>query len=462
MQNLVTRRVIKVNKTIFRSAWLFVLTLAISSNLYAQYTQFELDPNKGDSKWEGSNGKIYTLSGKVGIGTSNPARMLDVTGGSNKYIRLTSEGGTQYANAVAGLELRRVLSVGQGPELSGGQNLTWDLVNQGIFKIRRNTSTLFMLDQNAGQFGTETKQLTLNVLGKVVYTDKHNRMGGGSLVLHYWTQHTKRIDCNQIESNRDIGMLINWRSDNNIRMAQSGDVGIGADVSTEVYTDIGAKLGVSSDSWQLKLLNDSRSWNIGVSNDNWVVGEGKLVFSNEDSSGDALMVMTRQNRVGIGTTTPSRTLEVDGTTRTTVLEITGGADLAEPFEVASEQAAQPGTIVVIDPQNAGQLKMATSAYDKTVAGIVSGAGNVRPGMVMGQDGSIASGEHPVALSGRVYAKVDASYGAIQPGDLLTTSDTPGHAMKVSDHSQALGAIIGKAMTALEDGQGLVLVLVGLQ
>ncbi|MEO0331986.1 MAG: hypothetical protein AAF223_09910 [Bacteroidota bacterium] len=245
-------------------------------------------------------------------------------------------------------------------------------------------------------------------------------------------------------------------------MVENGDVGIGLIGHTANHSAIGAKLGVNSDSWQLKLLNDSRSWNIGVSNDDWAVGEGKLVFSNEDSSGEALMVMTWQNRVGIGTTTPSRTLEVDGTTRTTVLEVTGGADLAEPFEVASEQAAQPGTIVVIDPQNAGQLKMATAAYDKTVAGIISGAGNIKPGMVMGQDGSIASGEHPVALSGRVYAKVDASYGAIQPGDLLTTSNTPGYAMKVGNPSRALGAIIGKAMTGLEDGQGLVLVLVGLQ
>ena len=136
--------------------------------------------------------------------------------------------------------------------------------------------------------------------------------------------------------------------------------------------------------------------------------------------------------------------------------------MAEPFEVNGESAIQAGMIVAIDPANAGQLKVATSAYDKTVAGIVSGAGDIQPGMVMGQDGSIASGEHPVALTGRVYAKVDARYGAIQPGDLLTTSDTPGHAMRVSDSSQAQGAIIGKAMTALEEGQGLVLVLVSLQ
>jgi hypothetical protein len=97
-----------------------------------------------------------------------------------------------------------------------------------------------------------------------------------------------------------------------------------------------------------------------------------------------------------------------------------------------------------------------------VAGIVSGAGGIKPGLLMGQEGSIANGEHPVALSGRVYCSVDASNGPIEPGDFLTTSDTPGHAMKVTNHAQAQGAIIGKAMTGLKDGKGLVLVLVTLQ
>ena len=68
----------------------------------------------------------------------------------------------------------------------------------------------------------------------------------------------------------------------------------------------------------------------------------------------------------------------------------------------------------------------------------------------------------VALSGRVYALADASGGAIEPGDLLTTSETPGHCMKATDHAKAQGAIIGKAMSSLNDGKGMVLVLVSLQ
>jgi hypothetical protein len=123
---------------------------------------------------------------------------------------------------------------------------------------------------------------------------------------------------------------------------------------------------------------------------------------------------------------------------------------------------EAGMAVSIDPASPGKLTLSTTAYDRRVAGIISGAGGVKPGMVMSQEGTLADGKHPVALSGRVYCWVDASQGAIEPGDLLTTSSTPGHAMKVADAAKAQGAIIGKAMTGLKQGKGLVLVLVTLQ
>ena len=84
-------------------------------------------------------------------------------------------------------------------------------------------------------------------------------------------------------------------------------------------------------------------------------------------------------------------------------------------------------------------------------------------MVLKDEGSpTADGDHPVALTGRVWAQCDAQYGPIAPGDLLTTSDTPGHAMLARDHARRQGAVLGKAMTSLADGAGLVLVLVTLQ
>jgi hypothetical protein len=109
----------------------------------------------------------------------------------------------------------------------------------------------------------------------------------------------------------------------------------------------------------------------------------------------------------------------------------------------------------------GKLCQSTKAYDKRVAGIVSGAGNLKPGMVLGKVAE--EGDRlPIALMGKVYCKVDADFGAIEVGDLLTTSNTPGHAMKASDPAKAFGAVIGKALEKLETGRGLIPVLVTLQ
>ena len=151
-----------------------------------------------------------------------------------------------------------------------------------------------------------------------------------------------------------------------------------------------------------------------------------------------------------------------GTTQVGVLQITGGADLAEPFEIIGAESIEPGMVVAIDPEHAGQLRVSGRAYDRTVAGCVSGANGINPGLTMQQQGSVAEGSLPVALSGRVYCWADATSGPIEPGDLLTTADTPGHAMRVADYAQAQGAILGKAMSALAEGRGLVLVLVALQ
>ena len=150
---------------------------------------------------------------------------------------------------------------------------------------------------------------------------------------------------------------------------------------------------------------------------------------------------------------------------TPVLEITGGADLSESFDIrgfGKVPAPVSGMVVSINPDEPGKLVVSATAYDRKVAGIISGAGGVKPGMIMGQEGTEAHGSSPVALTGRVYCYVDTANGAIQPGDLLTTSDSPGHAMKVTDYPKAQGAIIGKAMTGLSEGKGLVLVLVTLE
>ena len=133
-----------------------------------------------------------------------------------------------------------------------------------------------------------------------------------------------------------------------------------------------------------------------------------------------------------------------------------GADLAEEF--ASRADVEPGSVVVaLGPD---EVAVADQACDPRVVGVASGAGNLRSALRL----ATRPGEErvPVALAGRVYCKADSEHGAIGLGDLLTTSPTAGHAMRVADPGRAAGAITGKALAGLDHGRGLVPVLLTLR
>jgi hypothetical protein len=146
------------------------------------------------------------------------------------------------------------------------------------------------------------------------------------------------------------------------------------------------------------------------------------------------------------------------------VEVTGdirltNADCAEDFDVSGVVTVEPGTVMVLGHE--GALSESHQAYDKRVAGVISGAGDYKPGIVLDKR-QTAGNRQPVALLGKVFCKVDAQFGAIAVGDLLTTSSTPGHAMKVSDPLKAFGSVIGKALRPLIEGQGLIPILIALQ
>jgi len=146
------------------------------------------------------------------------------------------------------------------------------------------------------------------------------------------------------------------------------------------------------------------------------------------------------------------------------VEVTGdiqltGADCAEQFDVAFSDNVEPGTVMVIDTDDT--LRVSQSAYDRRVAGVVSGAGELKPGIVLDKRQS-GTKRLPIAMVGKVYCRVDAQYSPVEIGDLLTTSATPGHAMKAINPVHSFGAVLGKALRALPSGTGLIPVLVALQ
>jgi hypothetical protein len=135
-------------------------------------------------------------------------------------------------------------------------------------------------------------------------------------------------------------------------------------------------------------------------------------------------------------------------------------DIAEDFDVDDEQInLEPGTVLVINEQ--GRLCASSLAYDTRVAGVVSGAGELKPALVL-QRVSSPTPRSPIALLGKVFCKVDATFGSIAAGDLLTTSSRRGYAMKACDRSLALGAIIGKALASLSTGAGTIPIMVSLR
>lgn len=146
------------------------------------------------------------------------------------------------------------------------------------------------------------------------------------------------------------------------------------------------------------------------------------------------------------------------------VEVTGdirltNADCAEDFNIGADSPVEPGTVMVLGDE--GALLPSQNAYDKRVAGVVSGAGSYKPGIVLDKQPNVGL-RQPIALLGKVFCKVDARYGAVEVGDLLTTSATEGHAMKACDPLKAFGTVIGKALRPLKEGRGLIPILIALQ
>jgi hypothetical protein len=225
-----------------------------------------------------------------------------------------------------------------------------------------------------------------------------------------------------------------------------------------VRTGVGV-LGQSTSNWGVGGTSDSGAGVVGTSNINNGVagtstsGNGVAGFS---TKGPGLWATGTPAGFFQGNVTVTGNITAQGDI------FLAGADCAEQFDLAGNEQLAPGTVVVIDQD--GCLRESLEPYDRTVAGVVSGAGEYRPGIVLNQ-GRPKRDARPlaaVALVGRVYCKVDAGYSAITFGDLLTTSPTPGHAMKASNPTRAFGAVLGKALRSLAEGQDMIPILVALQ
>lgn len=186
---------------------------------------------------------------------------------------------------------------------------------------------------------------------------------------------------------------------------------------------------------------------VDEANKNWAVMD--IGRRGEGESG-------RPGFIGVVNDTGERSVTINGSTGDIHFS---NADCAEEFDSSEPTTLDPGTVMVIGSD--GRLQISSKSYDKRVAGVISGAGNYRSGIVL--DKNLSHNKRvPVALIGKVNCKVDADYSKIKIGDMLTTSASPGHAMKATDCSKAFGSVIGKALKPLKEGRGMIPVLVALQ
>ncbi|MFH1700760.1 MAG: hypothetical protein ABIE07_09260 [Candidatus Zixiibacteriota bacterium] len=370
-------------------------------------TALELLSVGGGELSNGNKNFLINTRGRVGIGTLNPSAVLDVNGSTRVKSFLIVEDKIGLGTWRPECKLH----------IADGNMLVEDVAPRIYFKESADTAN--------------PDQITSTWI-----------MGEDN--SHFWISEKSTSTANR-----------------RLQIIPGGNVGIGT-------TDPQERLHISNGTLRIEqrapwiCFHELESGQ-KEENKKWFMGGdgGEFWLGEDDTRGMHRRLQVEPGgNVGIGTTNPKAKLDVYGTTRTTILEITAGADIVEPFE-SSAAPCRPGDVVVIDDKNPGKLMLSTESYDKKVAGVVSGANGIKHGMILGGDFSTGT-SFPVAMTGRVYVKCTIENGAILPGDRLTTSSTPGHAMRATDESIAPGAVIGKAMSSLDKDKGLVLVLVDLQ
>jgi hypothetical protein len=225
----------------------------------------------------------------------------------------------------------------------------------------------------------------------------------------------------------------------------------------------GSNIGVIAESNQSIGLRATSNDNIGVWGSS-MNHEG--VHAETRSTGTAAMAVYQKNP---NSDTPALFVKHDGNRLAATflgsVIVTGdiamnNGDCAEDFELADGCTAEPGAVMVLDDD--GHLRESSHPYDKRVAGVISGAGSFKPGIVLDRQEGTQANRRPIALLGKAFCRVDAQFGPIRVGDLLTTSPSPGCAMRADDPLRSFGAVIGKALQPLMTGQGLVPILIALQ
>ncbi|MGR8932201.1 MAG: hypothetical protein ACU836_16345 [Gammaproteobacteria bacterium] len=425
---------------------------------------------------DGGTTSLALSTDKVGIGTANPSAKLEIVGdwtGEEGALRLTGDKPTiKFSGKEISGNQSWILHVGSngpgnfeffrktGPSqwsdvmaLAATGNVGIGTTNPSQ-RLTLGTGNLSLPNANAGVDGnlyfggiTDTGEVGMRLFGGKI----NEGLQSGFIDVRSGTlADGLRIRVDTFSGGTE-----------RMRITASGNVGIGTPDPLHLlqigggfdgHLGFGGSEGTPNAGYIR--FGDYTGWKFHIAR----AREGSAGPINTGTTG-SLVTFQDNGNVGIGTTAPTEKLEVNGSIKVSGDILLANADCAEDFTIGTDLAVEPGTVMIVGAE--GALFPCSQAYDKKVAGVVSGAGDYKPGIVLDKQQS-ESNRQPIALLGKVYCKVDAQYGAIEIGDSLTTSPTPGHAMKVEEPLAALGAMLGKALRPLNEGQGLIPILIALQ
>jgi hypothetical protein len=394
-----------------------------------------------------------TIDFMTGYGTADLTPKMTISGGGNVGIGTTAPGASLQVNIPSATTIGQIIkaAASQTADLQQWQNSAGSPMCL-IDKYGR-----FVYGVNVALTGAGISALSTDV-GQVV------------MVIRGLASQTG--DLQQWQNSAGTPLAV---------VSAGGNVGIGATSpnqllqigNTNVQRDSYLRIGTGN-------ATSYREYEIGVPYGGASTANPYYDFVIRDVSQNAIRFLIDYftGNVGIGTTGPSATLEVNGNIKAKMqTDLTGSAavwggavagtvyeigyDVAELFEANEE--VEPGDVLSIDED--GKLKKTDQPYDTKVAGIVSEAPailfegsslEIAPQPVKFQKGK----KPPLALVGRVRVKVTTENGPIKPGDLLTTSEKQGYAMLSKEHKP--GTILGKALESLDKGTAKIKVLVTLQ
>jgi hypothetical protein len=406
------------------------------------------------------NSVLYETGSKIGIGTTSPGETLQVVGKINASSDvcitggncLSTVGGSGVWTAGSGTIYNTTASVGIGTNSPGSLlHVNGSAASNYIARINNTNNAggqglyIYTADGNAGYYALRVDTIagTKNALA----VESTGNVGIGTLgplsTLHVNSSSTtgsfritNTTGGNHLFVNGSSGAVT--LTDGRLQVTGNSPPasGVGMELAFVSSTDSGMVQAYNRSASAFKPMRISAT-NISL-----------------EASNAKKLIVTATGNILIGTGAPGNATGDGDLYVTGDIEYDGnlygpGADLAELIHTTDTLEA--GDVVVADPENAEHVVKATTAYDTRVVGIVS----TDPSIIL----SKSEGNVPLALSGRVPVKVTDENGPIKPGDLLTTSNTPGHAMKCASREACQGSLVGKALGKIEKGTGTIVAVV---